>query len=257
MSTTSAEKIIITEAQKQLFKDEGYLILEGCVPEEHLRLLRENCQGFLDAADAEMDAKGVERIGLNARGKRYFVANCYKKTPFLGRFIFSDLMAEVCRATLGEEAYLFWDQYVVKGTDKDSSFSWHQDSGYVHLECPMYLTCWVTLDDVTVENGTVYLLPYSHVGIRSVVKHIRDPRTNDQAGYFGKDPGVPVIVPAGSVVAFSSYVFHRSGPNLTDKLRRVYLPQYSSEVILSMEGKPHGQAVPFLKNGENVWREQV
>jgi ectoine hydroxylase-related dioxygenase (phytanoyl-CoA dioxygenase family) len=257
MNTLPPERPLITETQKQLFKDEGYLILENCLPPEHLEMLRDNCQGFVEAADAEMDAKGVARSGLNAKGKRYFVTNCYQKTPRLGRFVFSELMADICRATIGGNAYLFWNQYVVKGTDPDSSFSWHQDSGYVHLECPMYLTCWVTLDDVTIENGTVYLLPYSQVGIRSVVKHIHDPRTNDQVGYFGKDPGMPVIVPAGSVVAFSSYVFHRSGPNLTRKLRRIYLPQYAPEIIVDLQGKPWGESIPFLKEGENVWREQV
>ncbi len=252
MSTTLASQPIITETQKQQFQDEGYFVLERCVPREHLDLMRDNCQGFIDAADADMAGKGVDRLGLNAKGKRYFVHNCYQKAPVLGEFIFSDLMAEICRATIGGEANLFWDQYVVKGADKDSSFSWHQDSGYVHLDCPMYVTCWVTLDDVTLENGTVYLLPYSEVGIRSVVNHIRDPRTNDQVGYFGKNPGLPVIVPAGSIAVFSSYVFHRSGPNLTDKLRRVYLPQYASTPIRGREGKQFGQAVPFLRNGEAV-----
>jgi ectoine hydroxylase-related dioxygenase (phytanoyl-CoA dioxygenase family) len=257
MSTTLAEKPIITDQQKQQFKDEGYLLLESCVSAEHLEMLRSNCQGFMDALDAEMTAKGVDRIGINAKGKRYFANDCYKKKPSMGRFIFSELMAEVCRATIGNEAYLFWDQYVVKGIDKDSAFSWHQDSGYVDVGCPMYLTCWVTLDDVTIENGTVYLLPYSEVGIRSVVNHIRDERTNDMAGYFGKNPGIPVILPAGSIAAFSSYVFHRSGPNLTNKLRRVYLPQYSTGPIHKLDGSPVGQCVPFLKDGEIVWREQA
>ena len=244
----------VTEKQRQQFQQEGYFVLERCVPEEHLQLLRDNCQQQIDAIDREMDVQGVDRIGLNAKGKRYFAGNCYQQTPILGRFIFSELMAGICRATIGGEAYLFWDQYVVKGTDKDSSFSWHQDSGYVNMDSPMYLTCWVPLDDVTLENGTVYLLPYSEVGIRSVVKHIKDPRTNDMVGYFGSNPGVPSIVPAGSIVAFSSYVFHRSGPNLTDKLRRVFLPQYSPSVILENNGKQKGSAVPFLKNGEIVPR---
>jgi ectoine hydroxylase-related dioxygenase (phytanoyl-CoA dioxygenase family) len=230
------------------------MILPGVVPPEDLKLMQDNCQGFIDAANAEMDAKKVDRIGITARNKRYFTPYAYKKSPELGRFVFGDLMAEVCRATIGDEVYLFWDQYVVKGTDPDSSFAWHQDSGYVHLDCPMYLTCWVTLDDVTLENGTVYILPYTQVGIKSVVKHIMDPRTNDLVGYFGKDPGMPLIVPAGSIVAFSSYVFHRSGPNLTNKLRRVYLPQYSTEIIYNRDGQLQGQAIPFLKGGEVVWK---
>ena len=257
MSTPTTEQTIITEAQKQLFKEEGYLILENCIPAEHLELLRRNCKAFVDAADAEMDAKGVDRINLNAKGKRYFPFNCYQRKPEIGEFIFSDLMADVCRATLGSEAYLFWDQYVVKGIDKDSAFSWHQDSGYVNMESPQYLTCWIPLDNVTLENGTVYLLPYSRIGIRTVVKHVKDPRTNDLVGYFGKDPGMPVIVPAGSIVAFSSYVFHRSGPNLTNRFRRVYLPQYSSEIVLTPKGEPHGQAVPFLKDGQNIQLRQT
>ena len=40
-------------------------------------------------------------------------------------------MADVCRATLGDTAYLFWEQYVVKGAEAGMKFSWHQDSGYV------------------------------------------------------------------------------------------------------------------------------
>jgi hypothetical protein len=64
-----------------------------------------------------------------------------------------------------------------------------------------------------------------------------------------------VIVPAGSIAVFSSYVFHRSGPNLTNKLRRVYLPQYTPEIIRNKEGGQWGQAIPFLKDGEIVWKE--
>ncbi len=251
MNTLTAP--LISDEQKQQFRDEGYFVLERCVPEEHVQLLRDNCQSFIEAADARMIAQGVERIGLDALGKRYFVSRCYEQRPGLGQFIFSELMAEVCRATIGDEANLFWDQYVVKGTDKDSSFSWHQDSGFVHMECPMYLTCWITLDDVTLENGTVFLLPYSQVGIRTLVRHIPDPRTNDLVGYFGKDPGQPIIVPAGSMAVFSSYVFHRSGPNLTDKQRRVFLAQYAPERILNLKGGQHGLAVPFLRKGEIVW----
>ena len=73
MTTTLAEKnaarpSLITDAQKQLFQDEGYMLLERVVSAEHLQILRDSCQGFIDKTDAEMTAKGVERIGLNAKG---------------------------------------------------------------------------------------------------------------------------------------------------------------------------------------------
>ena len=100
------------------------------------------------------------------------------------------MIADICRATLGDNAYLFWEQYVVKGASEGMKFSWHQDSGYVaYPDHKPYLTCWCALDDMSEENGTVYVMPFSHIGIRSWVKHIREEGSNDLVGYFGEKKG--------------------------------------------------------------------
>ena len=243
----------ITDQLKQQFIEEGYFVLESVVPENLLELLRSECKGFMDRVDAEMDAQNTDVIGINHRNKRYFAHDCYNQRPIMGEFLFSELMADICRATLGDEAYLFFNQYVVKCADKDSKFSWHQDSGYVHPYHKPYLTCWIPLDDVNQENGTVSILPYSRSGIRTWVQHVQDPVSNDLVGYFGSDKGIPVIVPAGSIAVFSSYVFHSSGGNLTQNMRRVFLAQYSGEVIKTADGE-HIWAYSdhFVHNGERI-----
>lgn len=246
---------LVTEQMREQYGTEGYFLLESVLTSDQLELLRSGAQYSMEKADREMDAAGVDRLGINARGKRYFSSMIYKERPELRQFLFSDLMAEICRAVLGENAYLFWEQYVIKASDPDSAFMWHQDSGYVHEDHSPYLTCWIALDDVTEENGSVYLLPYSRSGIRSYVKHIQDPRVNDKICYFGSDPGIPVIVPAGSIACFSSVVIHRSGPNTTDKLRRVYLAQYSHEILMTKDGsEPWGSFDQFLDKGDIVAR---
>jgi hypothetical protein len=59
--------------------------------------------------------------------------------------------------------------------------------------------------------------------------------------------------PAGSIAVFSSVCFHRSGPNRTHNMRRIYLPQYSAEPILSADGSQlWAFAEPFLKDGQVV-----
>jgi ectoine hydroxylase-related dioxygenase (phytanoyl-CoA dioxygenase family) len=99
----------------------------------------------------------------------------------------------------------------------------------------------------------VYLLPYSRAGTRNVVAHVRDAETNDLVGYFGDDPGDPVIVPAGSIACFSTTVFHRSGPNTTDRKRRVYVAQYTAEPLLSEDrSRPRMLAQPLLVDGKRV-----
>ncbi|QGN33107.1 phytanoyl-CoA dioxygenase family protein [Microlunatus sp. Gsoil 973] len=240
---------LVTDDLVAQYRDEGYFILEKVIGADDLDLLRSAAQYSIDRLDAAMDAAGVDRLGINAKGKRYFSNMIYQQRPELRHFIFGPIMEDICRRVLGENAYLFWEQYVIKAGDPDTTFAWHQDSGYVHENHTPYLTCWIALDDVTEENGSVYLLPYSRSGIRSYIKHVPI-GTGDQVCYFGSDPGMPVIVPAGSIVCFSSTVIHRSGANLTDRLRRVYLLQYSPEVIMNAEGtQPHGSFEPFLVDG--------
>lgn len=162
-------------------------------------------------------------------------------------------MAGICRDTLGDVAYLFNEQYVVKAAEKGMKFGWHQDSGYIGHDHKPYLTCWCALDDVTEENGTVYILPYSRAGTRDWVRHTKEDGTNDLIGYTGDDPGIPVICPAGSIAVFSSTVFHRSGSNTTDQMRRIYLAQYCAELILNKDGSALlGIAEPVLRAGQTV-----
>jgi len=256
---TAARTSIVPADQQRQYHDEGYMVLERVIPADLLQMLREECSYFIGYADAELDMQGQSTMGITHRGSRYFIGNKYRLSQRLWRFIYSDVMAEVVRAALGDEAYLFNEQWVVKGAEKGMPFAWHQDSGYVKHGDPKtthkpYLTCWCTLDDVTEENGTVYVLPHSRAGTRDTIfDHQQQEKTNDLVGYTGNDPGDPVIAPAGSVVAFSSYLFHRSGANQTRNMRRIYLPQYSATPILHPEGGLWAQGVPFLQDGKNVY----
>jgi len=242
----------ITDEQKKQYRDEGYFVLDGVIPEEELEILRSECAELIKAQDAEMDRLGTDVLNLSKRNSRYFVFLAYKTRPQLGEFIFSDMMAEVCKATIGDNAMLFWEQFVVKGIEKGSEFAWHQDSGYVDYTHKQYVNGWVPLDDVNEENGTIYILPYSRAGTKEKVVHKLLPNSNDRIGYFGNDPGIPIICSAGSIVVFSSTTFHRSGANMTHKMRRAYAMQYSPEPIYEADGSLKGLAEPFLENGRRV-----
>ena len=140
----------------------------------------------------------TDHIHISHRGKRYHIAKKYAQTPRLSEYVFSPLMADVCRATIGDTAFLFYDQYVVKCPEKGIKFSWHQDSGYLGFAHRPYVTCWAAVDDMSVENGTAYIMPFSTIGIRTLVEHIRDPEGGDKIGYFGREEGIPIVASAGS-----------------------------------------------------------
>ena len=251
--------VAITREQIDRYHEEGYLVLKRAIDDNTLQMLREECSYFMGYMDAVMDAEGRDRQGIHQRGNRYFVSNRYHLSPRLWRFVYGEVMAGVCRAALGPDVYLFNEQWVVKAAETGGAFAWHQDSGYVKNRYRQtthrpYLSCWCALDDVDESNGTVYVLPHSRGGTRAMIMdHVRDAADQDLIGYHGDDPGIPMIVPAGSVVAFTSYNFHRSGPNTTGRARRAYLTQYSAEPILDADGGLWSQAIPFVRDGAVVY----
>ncbi len=243
----------VTEEHRKQYMEDGYFVLSSVLPQKTLSVLRSMCDELVREQDREMNRLKTDVLNLSRRNSRYFVFLAYRNRPGLGRFIFSDLMAEICTSTVGSNAMLFWEQFVVKGTDpKGAEFSWHQDSGYVDQPHAPYVNAWIPLDDVNEENGTIYILPYSRAGTRVKVQHKLVPGSNDRVGYTGNDPGIPMIQPAGSIVVFSSVTFHRSGPNYTDRMRRAYAIQYSPEIIHEPDGSLKGLAEQFLVDGKRV-----
>lgn len=252
METSDAEALVSDWHLKQ-FREEGFFVLEKAFSGVELESLRAECDRFVREKDEEMESKGVEQVGISVKGKRYFVTKTVSRSLVMHDFVFGPWFEAICRRLLGNDAVLFHDQLVVKAGEIGLPFSWHQDSGYLPFDHEPYVTCWTPLDDVNEENGTVYLLPYSRLGIRSRVTHIQDPVLNDKVGYFGPDPGEPVIASAGSIAVFSSVCFHRSGANTTPHPRRVMLSQYAKAPIANpVTGELHLDGVPFLRDGQRV-----
>jgi ectoine hydroxylase-related dioxygenase (phytanoyl-CoA dioxygenase family) len=244
----------VTKDQIKQFHEEGYCVFEKIISEQDLAGLRFECEKHLRLQIASMERVGAETLGLSHKEKRYTLPCRHEESPFLEGFLFGEVMMEIIKSLIGNDAYLFLELFAVKWPKAGLPFAWHQDSGYL-LGNPHkpYISLWCALDDTTVENGTLWVLPYSRSGSREVVKHVREKETNDLVGYLGTDPGVAIPVLSGSVIAMSSLTFHRSGANITDKPRRAFLASYSPEPIADKNGRQWNLAVPFLKNGVRVF----
>ncbi len=215
------------------YRRDGYFILERALAPSMLAAIQDEAMRFKEIFDARMRAANTEVWDINHLNKRYFISLYHDHSEILKKYLFSEQMAEICRATVGPDVFLFQEQFVIKGAEVGMTFSWHQDGGWFTPDCPPYVSIWLALDDMTLENGTIYVLPQTRMEHRGWLEHRVDPKTNDRIGYEGSDPGEPVFVPAGSMAVFSHQTLHRSGANTTKNMRRVYLAQYSCAPILN------------------------
>lgn len=108
--------------------------------------------------------------------------------------------------------------------------AWHQDEIYIPTRDRSLIGAWIALDDATVANGCLWIVPASH---RNGYLYPQRPHNNpDEFDFapesFGFDASkeVPVEVKAGSVVFFNGYLLHRSAKNRSDIYRRVLVCHY-------------------------------
>ena len=106
----------------------------------------------------------------------------------------------------------------------------HQDHPYwvgVAENADEVGTAMLFLDDATVENGCLEVVPGSHTSGEMPRREVAD------FGQMEMDPErfdtkrlVPLVVPAGTVVYFGPFLVHQSQPNRTELDRRALLFSY-------------------------------
>src|SRR5690606_4341401 len=110
--------------------------------------------------------------------------------PRVLQFVRASHMLEICRAFVGESAWMFSEIFVTKLAGCTFPFGWHQDTGYVHAfgftEFPPNVSVWTSLDDAGPENGCLYALPFAEDGPPRVEAHSND-QFGNQVADFGVD----------------------------------------------------------------------
>jgi phytanoyl-CoA hydroxylase len=168
-----------------------------------------------------------QSVDPNAKASTIFTNNLCWKSTAVRDFCQHGAHLDAVRELIGPDILMWWTQLVTKmpeGTGATSIFPWHQDCGYLDIT-PTPLTVWIALDDVTLDNGCLWIQPGSHSqGLREHAKisddswHLSLPVEGD---------GVAVPLKAGEAIIFSAYTLHRSLSNRTSRLRRAFFCSYA------------------------------
>ena len=127
---------------------------------------------------------------------------------------------------LGGDVRFWHDQLFCKPAKHGGIVAWHQDYSYWTRTTPMaHLSCWIGLDDATVDNGCIHYVPGSHkwdllpiTGLAGDMMAIKDVLSEEQWQTFVKP--VPVELKAGECVFHHPLMVHGSFANNTDRPRR-------------------------------------
>jgi ectoine hydroxylase-related dioxygenase (phytanoyl-CoA dioxygenase family) len=142
-------------------------------------------------------------------------------------------------------AVRFWhDQLFCKPPHHGGVVAWHQDYSYWTRTKPMaHLTCWIALDDSTVENGCLHYVPGSHrwdllpvTGLAGDMTAIQEVLTDDQWQRFNQP--VAIELKRGECTFHHPLMIHGSFENRTDRPRRATVINAIRDGVCSASDEP-------------------
>lgn len=101
----------------------------------------------------------------------------------------------------------------------------HQDSSFLYTTPLSCIGIWLAIEDATRTNGCLWALPGSHQGplARRFVRAPDGSVSFDKpAGCWPLERGVPLEVPAGTLVVLHGQLVHWSSENTSDVSRHAY-----------------------------------
>lgn len=159
---------------------------------------------------------------------------------------------------LGNQSVRFWhDQLFCKPAHHGGVVAWHQDYSYWTCTTPIqHLTCWVGLDDATVENGCLYYIPGSHnwglldkPELAGDMEGLRQYLLEEQKDKF---KGIPIELKKGFGVFHHPLIVHGSYQNKSARSRRAFVLNVFSDNTLSNSDEVILTGVPVIKKGRKM-----
>lgn len=242
----------MTPEKAQFFKDNGFVVVEnGADPDMQQRLIRETvelCRGergpIRGVTPAEPDDSDDDVM------RRYLCIHFpHKLSQAMHEALALPAIVDVLTSVIGPNVKCMQSMLFIKASGKPGQ-AWHQDEFYIPTRDRSLTGAWIAMDDATVENGCLWVIPGSHKHGVLWPQHQQRDRRFDCAGEstgfpYSDDDAVPVEVKKGSIVFFNGYLLHRSLPNYAKSgYRRALVNHYmSAESLLPWfydKNKPEG-----------------
>jgi phytanoyl-CoA hydroxylase len=170
--------------------------------------------------------EGIDPLSVSpeeAETKYRKLTGYHQEDPALVALVQQPRIKGFVEQLLGEEAIMQADMALCKPPFIGSEKPWHQDNAYFNfLPLEKRATAWVALDDATIENGCMHMLPGSYTPLR----HHHTTDCEIVADRIDKSQAVPVELRAGGVIYFTAMIPHQTPPNRTPHRRRALQFQF-------------------------------
>ena len=264
---------VVTGEEVATFERDGFVHLSGVVSQPELAEIEAVYDRFL-RREIEVPGRDFNDMTTGVHGSDptgYAIVNVMvprRSYPEWQNNIFERRAASIARQLCGEGMVIDFDQLLAKTPGReDAVFGWHQDQAYwIDTDDRRTATCWLAVDDSTVDNGCMQFLPGSHRQPVRAHHPLHGDREKSHTLVTDLGPGdvmVPVPITRGDITVHNEGVLHGSGGNHSaDNYRRAYIIAFRSKETVTKERAlgfthSHNDAKDVLEQVDGLTAEEA
>jgi phytanoyl-CoA hydroxylase len=233
--------MILSQNQKKQFWTDGFLLVENAINDRQLKNLKKT---FLDWVNESRNYKTDYGETMDGRPRFDLQPGHSSDVPGLRRIqspeeiseVFADVMrngrsVDMCAELIGQGIRFHHGKVNSKLPGTATKVNFHQDFPFEPMTNDDMITCLLFIDDVTLENGPLEVVPGTHKGPLYSHWHngIFTGSVSDEILAEHEDKIIRCTGKAGSVCLMHASLLHGSAPNLSNKSRTLYISTYYAE----------------------------
>lgn len=237
---------LLTQEQKNHFWRDGVLVIENAMDREHLDKLRDEFAGWVEESRAHNGDYGET---LDGRARFDVQPGHCAERPALRRVqspeevsgVFAEAMrvaksVDYCAELVGPNIRFHHGKVNSKLPGTATQVKWHQDFSFQPMTNDDLITCLLFLDEVTLENGPLEVLPGSHKGPLYSHWHngVFTGAVDEEIIDSQRENIVKCTGPQGTICLMHASLLHGSAPNLSNAPRTLYITTYYAEDAIEL-----------------------
>ena len=212
-------------AEVDLYRRNGFLVVSDFLTRSELECWRDAVH---ESVDEHIRLEAPNNQKEDGYYKHVFIqcVNIWKTNEKIKQIATDPRLGKLATDLAGTSGvHLYHDHALIKEPWANPT-NFHIDNPYDPYDSRQAIMLWVALDDATMQNGCMYLLPGTH--LRSHFKFTGVLEREGVGGLFDEYPDWMGLEPyvaemkAGDAVFLSGMIAHAAGPNMTPRPRRAY-----------------------------------
>lgn len=259
LPTTAAawRSLKLTDEQVQFYEQQGYLPGVKLLDEAQVDALREELNDLFRPHHEGHELWYEYHTNESVQPDKvlFHALGAWRIRPGFHDILWNPAFTVAASQLLGGRVRFWHDQLFCKPARHGGVVAWHQDYSYWTRTKPMaHLTCWIGLDDSTVDNGAVHYVPGSHrwdllpiTGLAGNMDAIREVLNDEQWDQFQRP--VAVELKKGECTFHHPLMVHGSFENRTERPRRAAVINVFLDGVRSDADQPLLAGVPVIPQG--------